>query len=163
MIRLAILEENQNIKFSSGKRWFKFTSINGNLSIEYKFNEKIYVITRIDDKPFDGKTEWVGAKFLGNMKEPETLDEVIDHEVNLLTSAQIEPEVSMFNEFDWSFNEDKTEIRVYPVFLDKSTNIVIALPEPFGSNVELSCGTVKTVRNSNIKLDDENTLGLRKK
>lgn len=160
---MAFLEENQNIKFSSGKRWFKFISINGNLSIEYKFNEKVYVITRIDGRPFDGQTEWIGAKFYGNMKEPETLDEVIEYEVNLLTGAQIEPEVSMFNEFDWAFNENKTEVIVYPVFLDKSTNIVLAVSELFGSNDELSFGTVKTVRNSNIKLDDENTLGLRKK
>lgn len=71
----------------------------------------------------------------------------------MLTGAQIEPEVSMFNEFDWAFNEDKTKIIVYPVFLDKGTNITVSFPEPFGSEVELSFDTRKFARNCDIKND----------
>ncbi len=154
--------ENKNIHFSSGKRWFRVKPVNGNLCIEYKFDEKKYIITRTDGMPFDGLTEDVGATFSGNMKAPKTLDEVIEHEVNSLASMQIEPEVSMFNEFDWGFNEDKTKIIVCPVFLEECTNVIVHLPYPFGSEIELSVGTVKRVRNGNIDLSGENILKLGK-
>lgn len=160
---MAIIDKNnQSIRFSSGKRWNKLISHEGNLMVEYKIDEKVYVITRFDERPFDGITESVGAKFYGNMNEPETLDEVIEYEINSLCCMQIEPEVSMFYEFDWGFNEDKTVITVFSVFLEEGCSTVIALPEPFASNIEVSFGSVKTVRNGNINLDN-NKLNLKKR
>lgn len=133
-----------------------------NLKIEYKFDEKIYVISRTDGMPFDGVSEKCGAEFYGNMEKPQTLEEIIQYEVNSLTCMQIEPEVSMFNEFDWAFNEDKTLIIVLPVFLDKCNSVIVCFPEPFNGLSEVSFGSVKTLRNGNVDLKDKNILGLRK-
>lgn len=57
----------ENLHFSSGKRWVSFTSVNGNLKIEYIIENKTYKITRTDGMPFDGITENVGAEFSGNI------------------------------------------------------------------------------------------------
>lgn len=145
------MKENEKLTFSSGKRWVMSRSINGNLQIEYKINDKVYVITRTDGMPFDGVSENVGAEFYGNMKAPENLNEVVEYEVNSFSSMQIEPEVSRFTEFDWAFNEDMTQIIVTPVFLEKSTNIVIN-SEGLTGPVELSFGSVKRVRNGGMFL-----------
>lgn len=123
------LDNNYNMTFGGGKRWVSLKARDkGNLMIEYILDKKVYVISRIDGKLFDG-TEEVGAEFYGNMKEPETLDEIIEHEVNAFSSIQIEPEISMFNEFDWAFNEDKTQVIVYPVFLESEYKLIYLLLE----------------------------------
>lgn len=145
------MQENEKITFSTGKRWVMLRSVKGNLQIEYKTNDKVYVITRTDGLPFDGISENVGTGFYGNMKAPENLNEVVEHEVNSLTSMQIDPEVSKFNEFDWAFNDDMTQIIVTPVFLEKSTNVVINSQGLIGP-VELSFGSIKRVRNSDMFL-----------
>lgn len=144
-------DKNRKINFSNGKRWFCIESVNGNLRIEYKLDEKVYIITRTDGLPFDGNSENVGALFFGNVKKPETLDEVVEYEVNSLAIMQVDPEVSMFNEFDWIFNDDRTKIIVIPCFLEEACNIVVSLPRYFDS-VETSLGTSKRVRKSGMFL-----------
>lgn len=158
---MAIIKDNKSVKFSNGKRWFLVQSTSGNLKIEYKFDKKIYIISRTDGVPFDGVTECVGAMFLGNMKIPESLDEVIEYEVNSLASMQVEPEICFFNEFDWAFNDDKTEILIFPVFLDRGTSIVVNLPDSIAGLSEVSFGSIKRVRNANI--NKQNILGLSNK
>ena len=59
--------ENEKITFGNAKRWVMSQSIKGNLRIEYKISDKVYIITRTDGKPFDGISEVVGAEFYGNM------------------------------------------------------------------------------------------------
>ena len=145
-----MINKNFNMTSGDGKRWVSFISKNpNNFKIEYKIEEKVYVVSRVDEEPFNG-TEEVGAEFYGNMKKPETLDEMIEHEVNALASIQIEPEVSLFNEFDWAYNENKTKIIVYPVFLDKALSIQPNVPELEG--VQLSFSTIKRIRYSDISL-----------
>lgn len=95
----------------------------GNLKIEYKPKEKIYIISRTDNLTFNG-TEDVGGIFCYTSK-PQTIEEIIEHEVNVLTSIQKDTEITNFGEFDWCYNQNKTNILIYPVFLSKKLNIEV--------------------------------------
>lgn len=107
---MAIIEDNKSVKFSNGKRCFLVQSTSGNLKIEYKFDKKIYVISRTDGVPFD---------------------------------------------------DDKTEILIFPVFLDRGTSIVVNLPDSIASLSEVSFSLIKRIRNGNIS--NQNILGFSKK
>ncbi len=139
--------KNERLLLGKAKRWFSFKCLegNGNLKIEYLIDKHIYILSRTDGKVFDG-TEDVGGEFYGNMTKPETIEEIVEYEVNLLTAAQIEPEVNLFEEFDWKYNEDKTKIIICPVFKKDKTTIDIKLPTSEEGEVCLSFGVRKRVR-----------------
>lgn len=145
-MNLSSNDINSKLVFGNNpKRWFMIESVNGNLKIEYMPNQKIYVLSRTDTKPFDG-TEDVGGEYYGAAIKPSTLEEILEYEVELLTGIQIEPESNMFQEFDWQFNEDKTKIYIYPVFIEERQNIEINIPDSLESAVSLFFGNRKKVR-----------------
>ena len=148
-----INSENEN-KYILGepKRWFclRCEENDGNLCITYDSNNRVYIITRTDNKPFDGQTEDVGGIYVGNMKKPCTLEEIIEDRVNALTDLQIDPETNMFLEFDWTFNDDKTKIIVVPVFLESIISVEMNLPsddDKSFNGLTLSARFKKTIRN----------------
>lgn len=139
--------QNERLLLGNLKRWvsFKCQAGDGNLQIRYVPEEKIYIISRVDGKIFDG-TEDVGGMFYGNMKKPETIEEILEHEVNLLSSAQIEPEINLFVEFDWKYSDDKTQIFIYPVFRQDKITVDVKLSTAYDTEVSLSFGVRKRVR-----------------
>lgn len=149
-MRIINSTDENKVILGKPKKWFQIRSVNGNLCITYDKENRIYILERNDGKPFDGITEDTGAIFAGSFEKPNTLEEVIEYEVNSLSGLQIEPEVSMYTEFDWAFNEDKTRIIIYPVFLKELICAEVNLPNEFDSienGVSLSLGTKKSIRN----------------
>lgn len=144
--------ENNKVMFGETKRWFFLgcDAYGGNVQIEYRFAEKIYIVSRSDGKTFDG-TEDVGGLWQGNMIKPNTLEEILEHEVGLLSSMQIEPESNMFSEFDFAFNEDRTKVIIYPVFLNHSINVEVNINDNLGQMLPVTVSTVKRVRKNITK------------
>ena len=119
----------------------------GNLKIEYKPKDKIYIISRRDNLAFDG-TEDVGGIFY-HVKKPKTIEEIIEHEVNILASLQKEAEVNDFLEFDWSYNKNKTNILIYPIFGKKNVNVEVNFLEKDKYKQDIMVGVRKKIRNNN--------------
>ena len=83
---------------------------NGELFIQFDKDNKKYVLRRLDGKRING-TENVGGLFLGDKKKPSTLNEIIDYYVYILNSIQSD---MCFEDYAWFYNEDQTEISIYP-------------------------------------------------
>ena len=139
-------DNGTKINFGEQKKWFILYAKNDNdLEIEYFRDEKIYVIKRGDNKPFDG-TEDIGGLWAGNMVKPTTLEGMIENKVNALSSVQIEAETSMFKEFDYQISEDRTKIYIYPIYLEETPNVVINVKDELMGDVMVSTGVYQRVR-----------------
>lgn len=130
----------KKIMFSNVKKNY-FMLKSGNICIEYIKQNRIYKMKRTDGKTFDGITEYTDSEYYGNAKPPQTLDELIEIQIMLLTSAQLDPEANMFDSLYWNFNEDKTEILIYPVYQqNKDTIFYQSADENNSASVILSFG-----------------------
>ena len=87
-MKINICGSNKKISIGENKNWNTITS--GNIKIEFLENEKIYVISRTDNKPFD-KTENIKVECYGNATPPKTLEQIITHQVNALSLLQTIP------------------------------------------------------------------------
>ena len=99
----------------------------GDIRTIYVSESKTYKIVRIDGKPFDG-TEKVDVQVYGNNKMPESLHEIIEHEVNLFSLMQTTPESNLFEEFEYYLSEDGKEIIVEPKYKENENNVEINIP-----------------------------------
>lgn len=104
-----------NVKIIPNDRNYFFIE-SGNLHIEYYSDKKIYILTRTDGKPFDGITEYDGGSYYGNMKPPQSFDDLITKQLELLLPLQLEIETKMFDKFYYHYNEDNTKLIIEPVF-----------------------------------------------
>lgn len=104
----------------------------GDYKILYCYNDKTYIIERIDEQKFDG-TENLGTRFFGKINIPKTLDEIVEFLINSSIStftkyySDDENYNSDFIEFEYKVNDENDQIKVYPIYLKDFTKYTINL------------------------------------
>ena len=144
-MKYIVSDDNEKVLFSTDKKDFIVLE-SGNVRIEFIKETGLYKIIRTDGKPFDGITEYTDAIYLGDARPPQTLDKLIEIQVEQLTDLQLDSRARMFEKFYWNFNDDKTEIIIHPIYeqnksvimyqiLDKTTNIPVMVS--FGKKIRV--------------------------
>lgn len=112
-----------NIKVLDPNKESPIATICGDIKTEYISGKKIYLITRIDGKEFDGSEKLDDGTFHSEEVKPKNLHEIIEHEINIFSLFQTIPESNMFDEFVYSLSKDKKQIIVEPIFDEHRVNM----------------------------------------
>ena len=132
---ISMCGENQ--KLMDEKRNDLLYMESGELKTEYDKITKTYRITKLDGSEFLGD-EKIEVKMLGEYKGPSTLDEIIEHEINLFVLLQVCPESNLFDEFYYSITEDKKTVLVEPIYKnDLNIEMIIPNENPLFSGISL--------------------------
>ena len=121
---MIISSSGENIKYINDNSQSPLFTICGNIKTEYISQLKIYRISKTDGSIFNGN-EYLELEY--SKEKIDTLDKIVDHEINVFTLFQNNMESIMFDKYYYYFSDSKKSIIIEPIF-EKRDEIDLYLP-----------------------------------
>ena len=131
---MIISSSGENIKYINDNSVTPKYTICGNIKTEYIEDLKVYIISRIDGKVFDG-SECLDIAY--TKEKISGIDKIVEHEINIFSLFQNNVEAIMFDKFYYYMSSSLKYIIVEPIF-EKREGVDMYLPIENTEEIRLS-------------------------